>query len=102
MNLMVRCDFSAAPCTPQNIQTTLECQSTVLNITWQQTGDASRYLARVDTSSGQSIFRDSGTLFVTVPNIVCGQTHNVTVVAQNEKCNSSRSSAQQAVSGVTD
>ncbi|KAI5609206.1 hypothetical protein C0J50_6208 [Silurus asotus] len=40
----------------------------------------------------------SGRTFFTVPNILCGLTYNVTVVAQNDKCNSSRSSVQSAIS----
>ncbi|XP_053096527.1 uncharacterized protein LOC113530559 [Pangasianodon hypophthalmus] len=86
------------PCVPQNIQTILVCQSTVLNVTWQQSGEATRYRAMVETSVGQVMFPVTDKPFFTVPNILCGLTYNVTVVAQNDKCNSSRSSVQSAIS----
>ncbi|XP_060750589.1 fibronectin type III domain-containing protein 7-like [Tachysurus vachellii] len=87
-----------APCVPQNIQVILACQSTVLNVTWQQSGGATQYRAMVETSVGQIIYQVTDKLFFTVSNILCGMTYNVTVVAQNDKCNSSRSSVQSAIS----
>ncbi|GAA6076390.1 uncharacterized protein LOC113651476 [Tachysurus ichikawai] len=87
-----------APCVPQNIQVMLTCQSTVLNVTWQQSGEATQYRAMVETSVGQIIYQVTDKLFFTVSNILCGMTYNVTVVAQNDKCNSSRSSVRSAIS----
>lgn len=91
--------INAAPCMPQNIRAILACQSTVLNITWQQSGEATFYRAMVETSAGQVMFPITDKPFFSVPNILCGLTYNVTVVAQNDKCNSSRSSVQSAISG---
>ncbi|XP_017343677.1 uncharacterized protein LOC108276481 [Ictalurus punctatus] len=87
-----------APCVPQNIQVILACQSTVLNVTWQQSGEATLYRAVVQTSAGQAMFPVTDKPFFTVPNILCGLTYNVSVVAQNDKCNSSRSYVQSAIS----
>ncbi|KAK3546853.1 hypothetical protein QTP86_003744 [Hemibagrus guttatus] len=87
-----------APCMPQNIQAILACQSTVLNVTWQQSGEATQYRAMVETSAGQVIYPVTDKLFFTVSNILCGMTYNVTVVAQNDKCNSSHSSVRSAIS----
>lgn len=84
---------------PQNVQAILACQSTVLNVTWQQNGAATNYRAMVVTSAGEVMFPVTDQPFFMVPNILCGQKYNVTVVAQNEKCNSSSSSVQSAVSG---
>lgn len=84
---------------PQNIQVILACQSTVLNVTWQQSGEATLYRAVVQTSAGQAMFPVTDKPFFTVPNILCGLTYNVSVVAQNDKCNSSRSYVQSAISG---
>ncbi|MGL6083565.1 MAG: fibronectin type III domain-containing protein [Gammaproteobacteria bacterium] len=92
--------INAAPGVPQNIQAILECRSTVLNVTWQQTGEATQYRAMVKTSGGQVFFPVTDKLFFTVSNISCGLTYDVTVVAQNDRCNSSQSSVQSAISGV--
>lgn len=71
----------------------------MLNVTWQQNGEATRYRAMVETSAGQVMFPVTDKPFFTVPNILCGLTCNVTVVAQNDKCNSSHSAVQSAISG---
>ncbi|XP_076840783.1 uncharacterized protein fndc7b [Brachyhypopomus gauderio] len=91
--------FTTAPCVPQNVQAILHCQATVLNITWQQTGDATHYHVVVQSSEGQLIPCDTDRPFCTVPNILCGQTYSVVaVVAQNRICNSTYSTIQTAVS----
>ncbi|XP_058265731.1 uncharacterized protein LOC131365857 [Hemibagrus wyckioides] len=87
-----------APCVPQNVQAILACQSTVLNVTWQQSGEATQYRAMVEASAGQVIYTVTDKLFFTVSNILCGVTYNVTVLAQNDKCNSSHSSVRSAIS----
>lgn len=89
-----------APCVPQNVQTILECQSTVLNVTWQQKGQARRYHTTVRSSDGQVLGCDSNTTFCQVPNILCGLTYSVTVVAYSQTCNSSQSSVQHVTSGT--
>lgn len=53
----------------------------------------------LETSAGQVMFSVTDKPFFTVPNILCGLMYNVSVVAQNDKCNSSRSSVQSAISG---
>ncbi|KTF75017.1 hypothetical protein cypCar_00024381 [Cyprinus carpio] len=90
--------LETAPCVPQNVQTILECQSTVLNVTWQQKGQARRYHTTVRSSDGQVLGCDSNTTFCQVPNILCGLTYSVTVVAYSQTCNSSQSSVQHITS----
>uniref|UniRef100_A0A8C1XZZ6 Fibronectin type-III domain-containing protein n=1 Tax=Cyprinus carpio TaxID=7962 RepID=A0A8C1XZZ6_CYPCA len=92
--------LETAPCVPQNVQTILECQATVLDITWQQTGQARRYHTTVRSSDGQVLGCDSNTTFCQVPNILCGLTYSVTVVAYSQTCNSSQSSVQHVTSGT--
>ncbi|XDV45473.1 hypothetical protein PO909_013567, partial [Leuciscus waleckii] len=90
--------FSAAPCVPQNVLTIIECPSTVLNITWQQTGQAHHYHTTVRSSDGQVLGCDSNATFCQVPHILCGLTYNVTVAAYSQTCNSSQSSVQHVTS----
>ncbi|KAF4097010.1 hypothetical protein G5714_022979 [Onychostoma macrolepis] len=90
--------LETAPCVPQNVQTILECEATVLNVTWQQTGQAHQYHATVRISDGQVLGCDSNTTFCQVPNILCGLTYSVTVVAYSQTCNSSQSSVQHVTS----
>ncbi|KAL1249579.1 hypothetical protein QQF64_020584 [Cirrhinus molitorella] len=90
--------LETAPCVPQNVQTILKCQATVLNVTWQQTGQAHHYHTTVKSSDGQVLGCDSNTTFCQFPNILCGQTYSATVVAYSKTCNSSQSSVQHVTS----
>ena len=84
---------------PQYVQTILGCQSTMLNVTWQQRGEASHYQATVQSSDGHVTTCDTNKSSCVVPNILCGLKYDVAVVAQNEKCNSIPSSVQHAIPG---
>uniref|UniRef100_A0A3Q2UY66 Uncharacterized LOC102300190 n=1 Tax=Haplochromis burtoni TaxID=8153 RepID=A0A3Q2UY66_HAPBU len=84
-----------APCVPQNIQNHLDCLSGVLNITWQSTGYFLNFRASVVNSKGQKSICTTPTHYCVVQNMQCGQTYNVTVVAQDEACNSSHSPTEQ-------
>ncbi|XP_066528003.1 fibronectin-like [Hoplias malabaricus] len=90
--------LKTAPCMPQNVQMVLGCQSTILNVTWQQTGEATNYQAMVQSSDGHITIYNTNKSSLAVPSIVCGLTYSVEVIAQNEICNSSLSSVQHAVS----
>ncbi|XP_067303573.1 fibronectin [Pseudorasbora parva] len=90
--------LETAPCVPENVQAIIECQSTVLNITWQQRGQANHYHTTVRSSDGQVQGFDTNSTFSQVPRILCGLTYSVTVVAYSQTCNSSQSSVQHVTS----
>ncbi|XP_077060714.1 uncharacterized protein fndc7b [Siphateles boraxobius] len=90
--------LETAPCVPENVLTIIECPSTVLNITWQQRGQAHHYHTTVRSSDGQVLGCDSNATFCQVPHILCGLTYNVTVAAYSQTCNSSQSSVQHVTS----
>ncbi|XP_051515678.1 uncharacterized protein LOC127418869 [Myxocyprinus asiaticus] len=83
--------LETAPCVPQNVQAILECQSTFLNVIWQQSGHVHHYHTTVRRSDGHVIVCDSNTTFCQAPNILCGLTYSVVVVAHSKTCNSSNS-----------
>ncbi|XP_068446237.1 uncharacterized protein [Clinocottus analis] len=85
------------PCVPQNVQNDLDCLSGVLNVTWQSTGDFSRFRASAVSSNGRVSFCRTKKLHCAVHNLQCGLTYNVTVVAQDEACNSSSSARKQVL-----
>ncbi|XP_045906573.1 fibronectin type III domain-containing protein 7-like [Micropterus dolomieu] len=86
-----------APCVPQNIQNNLDCLSGVLNVTWQSTGYFSQFRTSVVSSKGNISICTTDKLYCVVPNMQCGLTYNVTVVAQDKDCNSSSSPINQVV-----
>ncbi|KAL2090270.1 hypothetical protein ACEWY4_014958 [Coilia grayii] len=86
-----------APCTPMDIQTQLECDTGLLNITWEQHGEASSYRATVTDGDGQVITCVSDEPACVVPSLPCGHAYGVSVVAQNQVCNSPSSPVHQIV-----
>lgn len=81
------------------MQNDLDCVSGVLNVTWQSTGDVSQFHASVVSSNGHVSICQTNELHCVVRNMQCGLTYNVTVVAQNEACNSSHNPEKQVFAG---
>ncbi|XP_029988577.1 fibronectin-like [Sphaeramia orbicularis] len=84
-----------APCVPENIQNYLDCPTGVLNITWESMGYAPHFRASVMSSSGDTTVCKTDQHYCVVPDMQCGQTFDVSVMAQDERCNSSYSPVQQ-------
>ncbi|TMS20298.1 Fibronectin type III domain-containing protein 7 [Larimichthys crocea] len=89
--------FRTAPCVPQNVQTELACLSGVLNITWESTGHVVQFHASVVSSQGHASSCNTDENYCVVPNLQCGLTYDVTVLAEDEACNSSTSPAKQVL-----
>uniref|UniRef100_A0A3P9QGS6 Fibronectin type-III domain-containing protein n=1 Tax=Poecilia reticulata TaxID=8081 RepID=A0A3P9QGS6_POERE len=88
-----------APCVPENIQTHLDCPSGVLNVTWKSTGYFTRFQASVANSKGHVNICTTGKNYCMVQNMECGTTYDVTVMAQDQACNSSHSPVKQVKTG---
>lgn len=84
---------------PQNVQTELACLSGVLNITWESTGHVVQFHASVVSSQGHASSCNTDENYCVVPNLQCGLTYDVTVLAEDEACNSSTSPAKQVLTG---
>uniref|UniRef100_A0A8P4G5R4 Fibronectin type-III domain-containing protein n=1 Tax=Dicentrarchus labrax TaxID=13489 RepID=A0A8P4G5R4_DICLA len=89
--------IQTAPCVPQNIQNDLDCLSGVLNVTWQSTGHFVQFRTSVVSSKGHVNICETNKHHCVVRNMQCGLTYNVTVVAQDEACNSSCSPTKQVL-----
>ncbi|KAK2835181.1 hypothetical protein Q5P01_015665 [Channa striata] len=86
-----------APCVPQEIYNTLDCLSGALNITWQSTGYFVQFHASVVSSNGHVSSCTTNKHFCMVPSLTCDTTYNVTVVADDNICNSSQSLTKQVL-----
>lgn len=84
---------------PQNIQSNLDCLSAVLNVTWQSTGYFVRFHASVVSSKGHVSTCKTDKHHCVVRNVQCDTTYDVTVVAEDETCNSSLSPTEQVLTG---
>ncbi|XP_061636365.1 fibronectin-like isoform X2 [Phyllopteryx taeniolatus] len=88
-------EMTTAPCVPWNIQNDLDCLSGVLNITWQSTGYAPHFHASVASSKGDVSMCITDMHHCIVQGMQCGLTYSVTVVSQDDACNSSHSPIEQ-------
>lgn len=84
---------------PQNVQNDLNCLSGVLNVTWQSSGNVSAFRISVESGEGHVSICETNELHCVVHNTQCGLTYNVSVVAQDEACNSYHSPQQQVLTG---
>ncbi|KAJ8011603.1 hypothetical protein DPEC_G00059970 [Dallia pectoralis] len=81
-------NVTTAPCSPQPVETQLNCLSGALTITWPPRAGATNYHAIVQDASNVMTC-DTNTTSCVVPNLSCSNTYNVTVVAHGQSCNSS-------------
>ena len=90
-----------APCVPQSVHSDLDCLSGVLNITWQQDGDAHHFHATVRSSEGHTDVCDTEQPSCVVRGLRCGLSYSFDVVAHDEDhgCNSSSSAMQEVTAG---
>ncbi|XP_041914101.1 uncharacterized protein LOC121678548 [Alosa sapidissima] len=84
-----------APCMPEDVQTQLECETGLLNITWLQRGEARDYHATLTSSEGNVTACASDKPACVIPSLPCGLTYSLLVVAHNDHCNSSLSPVQE-------
>ncbi|KAJ3599685.1 hypothetical protein NHX12_033641 [Muraenolepis orangiensis] len=83
-----------APCVPLSVHTELDCLEGSLNITWQQSSDALAYVATVTCSEGRTTVCKTTTPHCLVTSVRCGFNYSVSVLSQDNTCNSSSSPAQ--------
>ncbi|XP_043942820.1 uncharacterized protein LOC122814297 [Protopterus annectens] len=81
--------FSTAPCAPQYLDAQVSCESGDVTIHWEDTDGAKFYKAIVEGGGGQIESCNSSSTFCDFSNLVCGDEFSATVVAFDERCNSS-------------
>lgn len=101
ISLTAAFSLSQAPCVPENIQNDLECLSGVLNVTWQSTGYVVQFHTSVVSGVGHVGSCRTERHHCVVHNVQCGQTYDITVLAQDEACNSSYSPTKQLITGLS-
>lgn len=91
--------FSSAPCVPHSIQHHLDCPSGDLNVTWQQTGHATHFRVIVESSNGEVSTCNTEEHHCVISSLQCGLTYSYEVVAQDNRCNNTRSPKQELTTG---
>ncbi|XP_034036686.1 fibronectin type III domain-containing protein 7 [Thalassophryne amazonica] len=87
--------IQTAPCVPQHVHHHLDCSSGDLNITWESSGYAVYFHTTVQSTSADIKTCKTAEHHCVIPRMQCGLTYNVTVLAHDGVCNSSRSATLQ-------
>lgn len=84
--------LSSAPCPPENVTETMNCDNGTMTITWSPVPGAITYTALLESlSTGlTNCCNTSGTVCI-MNNLPCGEMYNLYVIAKGRTCNSSES-----------
>ncbi|KAK6484735.1 hypothetical protein HHUSO_G12572 [Huso huso] len=81
-------EVQTAPCRPESLEAHVACDSEIVSVVWEESSGASSYIVTAVGGLGHvTDFNTNDTAFIFL-DLYCGQTYNITVVAQDERCNS--------------
>nr|XP_009297086.3 uncharacterized protein fndc7rs1 [Danio rerio] len=82
-----------APCSPQNVQANVQCDTGSVLVSWSPSVDGSQFVVElVSQSTGLISFCNSTNTQCSITNLTCGQIFNLSVVAVRGSCQSQPSS----------
>ncbi|KAG2461557.1 FNDC7 protein, partial [Polypterus senegalus] len=79
------------PCSPSVIKADAGCTADSISVFWADTNGAVTYITTAEGSDGEHSFCTSSHNNCHLTDLPCGQSYNISVIASNSKCNSSRS-----------
>lgn len=88
------------PCSPNNVQTNVNCQSNQGTVSWEESFGAVGYQARFTGRDGHSLSCYTNTTSCSVEGLHCGVIYHTTVIAIGETRNSSSSNTILLYSGT--
>lgn len=74
---------------PRNIRALVDCQSGTAVLSWQPGGGAMQYMATGLSQSGHTLSCESNETNCELEDLACGESYNITVLAQGQTCSSS-------------
>uniref|UniRef100_A0A8C1ZR06 Fibronectin type III domain-containing protein 7 n=1 Tax=Cyprinus carpio TaxID=7962 RepID=A0A8C1ZR06_CYPCA len=87
--------ISTAPCAPQSVVSQLlDCRTGDVQISWQSSKGAQIYYAQAKSSDKTLVCNSTSTSCI-IPAVGCGQTYNITVIAEANGCSSNASVTSQ-------
>ncbi|KAJ1170951.1 hypothetical protein NDU88_002822 [Pleurodeles waltl] len=75
---------ATAPCTPTAVESTVNCDTNALFVTWDSSDGSTSYIATAVGTHGQNLTSTTDATNVEIPGLQCGEFYNVTVVAVRE------------------
>ncbi|XP_047442067.1 uncharacterized protein LOC125008801 [Mugil cephalus] len=93
---------NSVPCVPMNVQGTVECSTNTVKASWGATAGAASYVTVLKGEGGFSADCHTVNNSCTFPHLQCAQTYMFSVVALNDRCNSSKSATISATTAPCD
>ncbi|KAJ8357216.1 hypothetical protein SKAU_G00200100 [Synaphobranchus kaupii] len=89
--------LQSGPCQPRNVQTTLECSSSSASVTWEMGSGATSYTVEGEAADGHRASCNTSATYCDLVGLRCGQTYNVSVISQDDSCDSAASADMSSV-----
>lgn len=87
------------PCPPENVEFELDCGSNTAQVDWQPSRGAEYYIVQgFGVEEGETRCETNSQTCI-LPDLKCGFTYDVSVIAVNRVCNVSQSDVQQLKAG---
>uniref|UniRef100_A0A3Q2E2M1 Fibronectin type-III domain-containing protein n=1 Tax=Cyprinodon variegatus TaxID=28743 RepID=A0A3Q2E2M1_CYPVA len=83
---------NSAPCVPLNVQGNVECSTNTLQASWDAAAGATSYISLLKGAGGAPASCQTPNQSCSFPNLQCAQIYSFSVVAINDRCNSTESS----------
>ncbi|XP_027882788.1 uncharacterized protein fndc7b [Xiphophorus couchianus] len=93
---------NAVPCVPVNVQGNVECSTNTLQVSWAAAAGATNYVSTLTGPGDVSTSCLTTNQICSFPSLRCAQTYNFSVVAINDRCNSTKSSTVSAKTAPCD
>ncbi|KAJ8274470.1 hypothetical protein COCON_G00090950 [Conger conger] len=77
-----------APCVPQNLVPTFDCDLKVVSLTWNASAGADLYIVVAESADGSRMELSTNTTEAHFSEVTCGQTYSLTVAAKGQGCRS--------------
>lgn len=90
----------AAPCLPENIITTTDCDSNILTTSWDPAAGALLYSVEALGNSGRNYYCNTSSTSCVLSDVSCGEFLSVWLMAFNENCSSGQVLGNVAQSGM--
>ncbi|XP_018609477.2 fibronectin type III domain-containing protein 7-like [Scleropages formosus] len=91
--------IASVPCIPQNVKAQMNCSGNMAYVEWDDSSGAESYVVNAFGIGGYNSSCSSTNPACQVPDLLCGDTYNISVVAVSQDCNISESSAVELESG---
>lgn len=89
----------SVPCVPDNIQGAVECSSNTLQASWNTAAGAVSYISTLTGAGHFSVSCPTANQSCHFPGLQCAHTYMLSVVALNNRCNSSESAKISVITG---